>query len=133
MTFHHRLCRIWAVVFAAAGLGFAFAPDLVATLLDSLARLLGLVPGIANPRASLWYPLALSLMAVLVYLGWQAGQPGAPPQILNALLLSKFASTCVFAGFALTIASAWWLCATADGFIGLTLLATRPRSGAPYP
>ncbi|TJY56228.1 hypothetical protein E4T66_19910 [Sinimarinibacterium sp. CAU 1509] len=130
MSLHHRLCRIWAVVFVIAGLSFAFAPATVAMLLDALARVLGLSPGFAEAvaRASLWYGLALSLMATLVYLAWQAGGPDAPPQLLNAVLLSKLASTLAFSIFALTAFSGWWLCAAADGFVGLTLIATRPTA-----
>lgn len=115
------------MVFAVVGLSFAIAPEFVATLLDTLARLLGLTPGFSGAVAheSLWFPLALSLMATLVYLAWQSGRPGASSALLDALLLSKFTSTSAFALFALNTFSGWWLCAAADGFVAVTLLATR--------
>ena len=126
MRFHQRLCRSWAAVFLIAGLAFAIAPAAVATMLDSLALWLGLTPGFEGTvaRTSLWFPLSLSLMATLVYLAWQAGRPCAQRALLHALLLSKFTSTLVFALFALSAFSGWWLCAAADGFVAVTLLAT---------
>lgn len=130
MHFHQRLCRAWAVAFVITGLSFASAPARVAELLDMLARSVGLTPGYAGAVAhsSLWFPLSLSLMTTLVYLAWQAGRPAAPREPLDALLLSKFTSTLVFALFALSAFSGWWLCAGADGFVAVTLLATRPTT-----
>lgn len=133
MTPFQGVCRLWAVVFGAAGLAFLLAPGQVAALLDALAGLLGGSPGVLAGRASLWYPLALSLMAVLAWLAWEAGRPGAPPLAFRALVLSKLVSTFGFAALAVTSAGAWWLCAGADGFVALTLLLARraaPREGS---
>ncbi|MFA5940657.1 MAG: hypothetical protein WC809_14975 [Sinimarinibacterium sp.] len=127
MTFEQRLCRSWAVIFAIAGAGFLVEPDLVAALLNGLADGLGLASGMGAGRDTLWYPLALSLMAVLVLLAWEAGAPAAPPLAFRALLLSKLASTGGFAWLALTVAGGWWLCAGADGFVAATLLFARGR------
>lgn len=117
------ICRLWAVVFVAVGLAFAVAPHQIAELLNGLAALLGLTPGIPAGRDSLWYVLALSLMATLGYLAWDAARPGAQPTARVAVLLSKFVSTAGFAVAALTLASGWWLCAAADGFVAVTLIA----------
>lgn len=125
-----KLCRFWALTFVGAGLAFALAPDLVAALLDGIARAVGLTPGIPVARASLWFPLALSLMATIAYLAWEAGAPGAPPVAFRALVLSKIASTAGFAALAVGLASGWWLCAATDGFIALTLLLARAAERA---
>ncbi len=119
------LCRFWAIVFVIAGLGFAAAPALVADFLNGQAGMLGLVPGIPTERNTLWYALALSLMATITYLAWEAGRPGASPVLVRALVLSKLVSTAGFSVAAITLASGWWLCALADGFIAVTLLIAR--------
>lgn len=111
------MCQFWAIVFAIAGLAFVAVPDLIAGNLNDLASWLGLTPGIPALRASLWYALALSLMATITYLAWEAGRPGATPVLVRALLLSKLVSTAGFSIAALTLASGWWLCALADGFV----------------
>ncbi len=116
------VCRFWTVVFVIVGLGFALTPQLIAELLNRLAATLGLTPGIPTGRDSLWYMLALSLMATLAYLSWEAARPQAPPTALRAVLLSKMVSTAGFVMAALTLASGWLLGAVADGFVALTLL-----------
>jgi hypothetical protein len=116
------LCRFWAAVFLMTGIGFAVTPHLIADLLNSLAAALKLTPGIPTERDTLWYALALSLMATISYLSWEASRPGAAPSALRAVLLSKAVSTIAFSVAALTLASGWWLCAFADAFVAATLI-----------
>lgn len=132
MNFYQRLCRFWAVTFAFAGLAFVFAPARVAAFIDQLAAMLTLTPGIAAARASLWFPLAASLMATLTYLAWIAGRRDSPATIHHALVLSKLASTVGFAVLALQLVSAWWICAATDGFIAVTLVLARPSKNSGF-
>lgn len=127
VSIRHRVCRFWAVVFVFALVCFATAPSVVAALLNSLAGVLGLQEGVAAGPLTLWYPLALSLMATITYLAWVAGTPGAPPQAWRALLLSKLCSSAGFAVLAVTTIGAWWLAVATDGFIALTLVLSARR------
>ncbi len=119
------LSRFWAVSFVATGVCFALAPEFVAALLNGQAEWLGLTPGIPTGRDSLWFTLALSLMATISYLAWEAGSEDAPVVPYRALILSKLVSTVGFATFAIGVAGGWWLCAFTDGFIAVTLIVAR--------
>jgi hypothetical protein len=127
---YRRLCMMWAAVFALLGLACVIIPEQSGSWLDRLAHALGLRGEIVADAGSLFHVLAASLMSVLVLLALVTAIVPAAATPYYALLLSKLVSTVGFAYLALN-ASAWLLCALADGFVALTLYLARRRAMCP--
>ncbi len=127
-TAYARVAFVWCVVFGVVGIAFAAAPGAVTEALSSLAaglRLRGTFSGSFGPDASFWHVLAVSLMAAVTGLAWVSARRPEAAAPYRILLAAKLVSTTGFAILAVRLAPAWILAAAGDGFVALTLWASR--------
>ena len=129
------LLRIWTALFGIGAVLFLLAPDAVVALLDRIGPSIGLASIPPHPSTGpFWNVLAVSLMATVTYLAYQAQKDIAKGRrLVQAILIAKGVSALAF------IAHFWigprsfpplagFLC---DGSIfAVTFLAYKRVSGA---
>ena len=117
-TLRKAIFGTWAAVFAVVGLLFAAAPDFTAASITWASQRLD-VQGALDP-ADLWHVLAVSLMVAITVLSVQAARGETDP--FGPLVAAKLTSTVGFLAH-VPEGGAWWLCAGADLFVAVTLIA----------
>ncbi|MCC7440305.1 MAG: hypothetical protein IT285_01650 [Bdellovibrionales bacterium] len=122
---YRRVSSGWAVAFLGVGILFVLVPVELTTGLNGMAEVLGLSPAMRGTGGELWHVLAISLMAVLVGLAAASARDPSDRRLSSLMILSKLVSTAGFVWLAFTLGSGWILCAVADGFVALTLVASR--------
>ncbi len=124
-SFYPVLSRFWGWVFVVVGLTFVVAPNHVSLWLVKISYFLGVPLVIQGPATNLWYVLALSLMAAVSACAFLSARYPEERGVYVVLILAKLTSTLGFFYFAVWYGPLWLLCAFADGFVALTLVAAR--------
>lgn len=121
------VARFWAVVFFLVGLSFLIIPYEVAVSLNQIAHAVGLSGEITAPVGNLWQVLSLSLMSCVTLCAWFSANNPNEGGVYVALVVAKLVSTAGFIVLTTHLASAWLVCAVADGFVAITLMLSRRR------
>lgn len=122
---YRKTARIWSLVFLAVGLCFLFAPEPTSRSLTGLARLLGLPGTLSFPAGNLGYILSLSLMGTIAFLADASAESPTNRSLYLSLMTAKLLSTAGFFWLAFREEPAWLVAAVGDGFVALTLWASR--------
>lgn len=131
MSQHSRVLRFYAWLFGAAGAAFVLAPGLVTDAVNLLAAPAGARP-LPGAERTLWLGLAGAMMAMICLLASTLAGDRRQRAAWDALLLSKAASTGLFAAFACVERNALFLVgALVDGAIFLHLFVLRLSAGEP--
>jgi len=120
-----KVVKLWAYLFLAAGLVFLFAPVQLQEGMNTFAQTIGLTGEINATAGTLWHVLALSLMSALVGLAFASAGFPENKFFYRIIVLAKSVSVAGFLFLALSNGTAWILAAVVDGFIAITLIATR--------
>ncbi len=128
-----KLLNIFTFLFAAAGLGFIFAPHLLISEINHLGQMLApQLPPLAENSENFWLALTGSLMVTLTALCYAAQLDlRRRKDLVVYILISKAASTFFFLSFFLFTlhAFAYLVGAITDGSIFIILLFFYLRAG----